>query len=764
MAMLSRNSEVKDLMERAVEVNNGSRVTIENNNNNNNNLNKISKSMRSDTPPNINERDSAMSPQLTRINSFLSQKPSAVEFSSALRLSSKSQNSPSPPAIPRREAPLPPPTENGHSDHAIHGVGASPDLDLVHSRSAEMSNIRQVVVSSNSHHQIGTIDGNRSDHSKVTASLSSESPFSSLDNSTGEKDTMKEKFEQLRVTSEAKSTQLLSRSLETGNLFSIMGLGGHCGAMNDAEGRQSVEIGTPITNTSHNILHHHQQQQQPLQHDYPNLASFSSTSLSQIPNHQPAFHQLTQNNNSQQLSNYQPALLQQPSTPLHSHHRHLHHTQLQPRPESVPINMIATSHSHYVNNSPQLSDTRVSNEATPAVPKGQSVGTKKPDNPMYIDVRQLQKSILMQARKQELEDRERKNKKRRKRNLFAKIHGLLSFSKSSSKTSEEADKAGTKTNGASVLSDDEFSVSAFANSNCNTPRADQFTNVNQFSFASPNVSRKSDSKIGDFTRSNQKRPVSTDNTISDKKSADYRRLVDLSHMKNVDPLTSRSFRNYDRLGAIKAARAKQQQSAGAHRNYVPLTFQSGNQPNFHNIQPSMLPGNQAMALSSVRAANQPILPASNSKKSYYISLAEIKKAPSRKPPEVPEDASKWFQPRSSKPPEVPLRNPRQLANVFEHVNGMSKVVAQAQLPGQFVPNFSDLQGGLYIQSSKGIPGSNLQQQMRTTSNSGVGALRNYVNQHEMAHRFQSRLMNTRMLETIEEPTGLTLESKDSLES
>merc|ERR1712226_1706482 len=388
--------------------------------------------------------------------------------------------------------------------------------------------------------------------------------------------------------------------------------------------------------------------------------------------------------------------------------------------------------------------------------------SSKKDNPMYIDVRQLQKSILMQARKQEIEDRERKNKKRRKRNLFAKIHGLLSFNKASNKVQEQTDKTENKTNnGASVLSDDEFSVSAFANSTCNTPRADQFTNINQFSFASPNAARKME-----FAKSNPKKGASSDNSISDKKSADYRRLVDLSHMKNLDPLTSRSFRNYDRLGAIKAAKAQQLQQGNVQKNYVPLTFQTGNQPNFHNMQQNIMPRNHGMAAGRNQGnAGMQQQPA-NPKKSYYISLAEIKKAPTRKPPQVPEDASKWFQPRGSKPPEVPSRNPRQLANVFEHVNGMSKVVAQAPVPGQFVPNFasSDQQGGgIYIQGNEGVPGSTLEQQMRTTSNSGVGALRNYVNHHELQHRCQNRFMNARTLETIEEPTGLTLESKASVD-
>ena len=756
MAMLSRNAEVKDLMDRAVEFNNRAKDDVENNN-----LKNAMKHehLRSETPTR-SERIYSAAPILTRVNSFLAQKPSSVDQTSASRLS---HGSPSPPCVPKREPPVPP----ARPQHT-HEMSSGNNM-----------NMRSIV---NNGCEMGmNTDGNSGNELKATPSLSSgSSPFSSSDNGSGEeRDLMRDKFEQLRVTSstsvepcDGASNVLATQQYRTNSFVSS---NGNSAAVSNIRNRLAATSGIPDTiftngtttgnnlamsdnnsSTSSNIHpsnyinshNHHHHQHQP-QHEYPNLmTSFNSASLSQIANQQLPFHQIQPNHHQFQPTNQ---LQQRPVQPS-------------PLPQRIDNanNTVMSSWTNISNSQTPVQGGSTSNVVTAmSIASASAQVQRKPDNPMYIDVRQLQKSILMQARKQELEDREKKNKKRRKRNLFAKIHGLLSFGKASSKVQDESDRSGNKNTASSVLSDDEFSVSAFANSTCNTPRADQFTNVNQFSFASPIDQRKLDCRVGDFARNSQKKSASSDNSISDKKSADYRRLVDLSHLKNVDPLTSRSFRNYDRLGAIKAAKAqKQQLQGGKQRNYVPLTFQSGNQS---NVQPNLIPGSQMMA-SSIRYTPDPnTIAASNPKKSYYISLAEIKKAPSRKPPQVPEDASKWFQPRGNKPPEVPSRNPKQLSNVFEHVNGMSKVVAQIPIPGHFVPNFHDLQGGsIYVQSSsKGMPGANLQQQMRTTSNSGAGALRNYVNQHELASRFQGRFGNPRTLETIEEPTGMTLESRTS---
>ena len=369
------------------------------------------------------------------------------------------------------------------------------------------------------------------------------------------------------------------------------------------------------------------------------------------------------------------------------------------------------------------------------------------NNPQYIDLTKLQKSILLQARKQEIEDRERKNKKR-KRSLFTKIHNLLKFSNIKSKTEASKGNQSGQLNATSPLSDDEVSVSAFA-TNPNTPNCDQLNSVNnRFTFGSPRTGSNADYYFQKH-RSNQNnnrssyKSTSSDTPISDKKSADYRRLVDLSHLRTVDPITSRSFRNYDRLASIKSRQF--QQAAG---NYASVRIPNGANSNMRvetlNVQNS--------------ASNQsPVL--NTPKKSYYISLADLKRPPSRPPPPVPpKEAQNLFQARVSRP-TIPNRLPNQNAHVFEHVNGMSKVVAQNQANVQSTPK-SDCVDSCYKSDQNQLNSKdncdNVSSGLPSFNSSNY--IRNYMNQREMMTRYQNRLMNAPKLETIQEPNGGTLEA------
>ena len=382
-----------------------------------------------------------------------------------------------------------------------------------------------------------------------------------------------------------------------------------------------------------------------------------------------------------------------------------------------------------------------------AVPKSVNAAGGQPtsvlsNNPQYIDLTKLQKSILLQARKQEIEDRERKNKKR-KRSLFTKIHNLLKFSNVKSKTEVPKTTQGAQLTATSPLSDDEVSVSAFA-TNPNTPNCDQLNSVNnRFTFASPRTETDHYFQKHRNTQNNHKSSFksASDTPISDKKSADYRRLVDLSHLRTVDPITSRSFRNYDRLASIKS-----RQFQHATGNYASVRIPNG--------------ANSNMSVDTLNVQNcstnqSPVL--NTPKKSYYISLADLKHPPSRPPPPVPpKEAQNLFQARVSRP-AVPNRLPNQNAHVFEHVNGMSKVVAQNQANVQSTPRLDSMD------SSNKTEQNQLNLKDGENSSSGLPSfssnyIRNYMNQREMMTRYQNRLMNAPKLETIQEPNGGTLEA------
>merc|ERR550532_2540168 len=106
--------------------------------------------------------------------------------------------------------------------------------------------------------------------------------------------------------------------------------------------------------------------------------------------------------------------------------------------------------------------------------------------------------------------------------------------------------------------------------------------------------------------------------------------------------------------------------------------------------------------------------------------------PSRKPPELPRDAKEWFQPRSNKPPTVPSRVPSQHTNVFEHVNGMSKVVAQSQM-GCFVQNVCDQHSSNISNAHPPTAMSDSYSSQPRIASASTNYIRNYINQHEMVY-------------------------------